>query len=131
MAPRPWTGSWTGASDNSSAVSAISAMTRGIGAASALGARGRTSHNPPVVGSSPTRPTYSYLRKRSEYLVWQGRRSRTRGQMVRWGIPAAALTIMAESLSERGPGPADRSPTLTTLAGRRTSWAAYPRLVTL
>ena len=32
MAPRPWTGSWTGASDNSSAVSAISAMTRGIGA---------------------------------------------------------------------------------------------------
>jgi hypothetical protein len=35
--------------------------------------------------------------------------------------PAAALTIMAELLSERGTGPADRSPTLTTLAGRRPS----------
>jgi hypothetical protein len=58
MASRPWTGSWTGASDNSSAVSAISAMIRGIGAASVRGARGRASHNPPVVGSSPTRPTY-------------------------------------------------------------------------
>ena len=45
--------------------------------------------------------------------------------------PAAALTIMAESLSERGTGPADRSPTLTTLAGRSPSWAAYPRLVAL
>jgi len=32
-------------------------MIRGIGAASTLGARGRTSHNPPVVGSSPTHPT--------------------------------------------------------------------------
>jgi hypothetical protein len=29
----------------------------GIRAASAHGARSRTSHNPPVVGSSPTRPT--------------------------------------------------------------------------
>ena len=29
----------------------------GIRAGSACGARGRSSHNPPVVGSSPTRPT--------------------------------------------------------------------------
>jgi hypothetical protein len=29
----------------------------GICAASAYGAQGRSSHNPPVVGSSPTRPT--------------------------------------------------------------------------
>jgi len=56
----PWTGSWTGASDNPSAASAISAITRVICAGSAPGARGRTSHNPPVVGSSSTRPTSSF-----------------------------------------------------------------------
>jgi hypothetical protein len=55
-APRTWTGSWTDAPDNPSAVSAISAITRVIGAARAHGAWGRSSHNPPVVGSSPTRP---------------------------------------------------------------------------
>ena len=33
------------------------ARLRGIRAGSAPGAPGRTSHNPPVVGSSPTRPT--------------------------------------------------------------------------
>jgi hypothetical protein len=33
------------------------ARLRGISAASALGAPGRASHNPPIVGSSPTRPT--------------------------------------------------------------------------
>jgi hypothetical protein len=58
---RPWTGSWTGAPDNPSAASAVSAITRIICAARAHGAWGRTSHNPPVVGSSPTRPT-SYAR---------------------------------------------------------------------
>ena len=52
-----WTGSWTGAPDNPSAVSAVSAMIRVVCAASAHGVRGHTSHNPPVVGSSPTRPT--------------------------------------------------------------------------
>ena len=55
--PRAWTGSWTGAPDNSSVVSAAGAMIRVIYAASTLGAWGRSSHNPPVVGSSPTRPT--------------------------------------------------------------------------
>ena len=54
---RPWTGSWTGVPDNPSAPSAISAIFRVICAASAHSARGRSSHNPPVVGSSPTRPT--------------------------------------------------------------------------
>ena len=58
MGALPWTGSWTGATDDSSAASAAGAITRAIGAASAHGARGRASHNPPVVGSSPTRPTY-------------------------------------------------------------------------
>jgi hypothetical protein len=33
----------------------------GIRAASAYGALGRSSHNPPVVGSSPTRPTSSFI----------------------------------------------------------------------
>jgi hypothetical protein len=47
---------WTGSPDNPSAASAVGAITRAIGAASAHGARGRTSHNPPVAGSSPTRP---------------------------------------------------------------------------
>jgi hypothetical protein len=46
---RSWTGSWTGASDNPSAASAVSAMIRVICAASVRGAGGRTSHNPPVV----------------------------------------------------------------------------------
>jgi hypothetical protein len=57
VGPRAWTGSWTGAPDNPSAANAVSAIIRVIGAASAHGARGRASHNPPVVGSSPTRPT--------------------------------------------------------------------------
>jgi hypothetical protein len=58
----PWTGSWTGASDNPSAASAISAMPRVICAASVCGAGGRASHNPPVVGSSPTSPTVPITR---------------------------------------------------------------------
>ena len=43
--------------DDPSVLSAISAIFRAIGAASGHGARGRASHNPPAVGSSPTRPT--------------------------------------------------------------------------
>jgi hypothetical protein len=41
------------------------AQLRGIRAGSAYGARGRTSHNPPVAGSSPTRPTrdFGYIRR--------------------------------------------------------------------
>ena len=42
---------------NPSAVSAVSAIFRVIGAASAPRASGRASHNPSGVGSSPTRPT--------------------------------------------------------------------------
>jgi hypothetical protein len=40
------------------AIGAIMARLRGIRAGSAYGARCRTSHNPPVVGSSPTRVVY-------------------------------------------------------------------------
>ena len=56
-APRPWTGSWTEPSVQTVQSGPSVARLRGIRAASAHGARGRTSHNPPVVGSSPTRPT--------------------------------------------------------------------------
>jgi len=52
-----WTGSWTGAPDNPSVVSAVSAMIRVIYAASAHGARGRAPLNPLVQGSSPWNPT--------------------------------------------------------------------------
>ena len=48
--PRAWAGSWTGLPDNPSAASAVSAMTRDIGAASASEAREHASHYPPVVG---------------------------------------------------------------------------------
>ena len=56
--------------DNPSAVSAISAITRVICAASARVALGRTSHNPPVVGSSPTRPTCDFTRSLGHYWSW-------------------------------------------------------------
>ncbi len=52
----PWTGSWTGGSNNLSAASAISAITRVIRAARAHCARGRTSHNPSVVVRAPPAP---------------------------------------------------------------------------
>ena len=50
------------------------ARLRGIRAASAHGARGRTSHNPPVVGSSPTRPTVAELNKNSKIACLARRR---------------------------------------------------------
>jgi hypothetical protein len=52
-ASRPWTGSWTGASDNPSAASAIDAMTCGIVAASVFGACGHTSCKRQASGSNP------------------------------------------------------------------------------
>jgi hypothetical protein len=51
--PSAWTGSWTGALDNPSAVSAVNAMACVICAASALGARGRTSCKRQASGSNP------------------------------------------------------------------------------
>jgi hypothetical protein len=51
--PFAWNGSWNGALDNPSAASAVSAMTSAIGAASAHGARGRTSCKRQVSGSIP------------------------------------------------------------------------------
>src|SRR5690242_2442044 len=61
-APRPWTGSWTEPSVQPVRSGPSAARLRGIPAASANDARSRTSHNPPVVGSSPTRPTHFTFR---------------------------------------------------------------------
>jgi hypothetical protein len=51
--PSAWNGSWNDAPNNPSAVGAFSAMTCAIGAASALGARGRTSCKRQVIESDP------------------------------------------------------------------------------
>ena len=68
-APRPWTGSWTEPSVQPVRSGPSAARLRGIRAVSAHGASGHTSHNQPVVGSSPTRPTYPHLKKSS---IWPG-----------------------------------------------------------
>jgi hypothetical protein len=73
MGPRAWTGSWTESPVQTVQSGASMARLRGIRAASARSARsarGRTSHNPPVVGSSPTRPTYFTLQKYSKNVRW-------------------------------------------------------------
>jgi hypothetical protein len=49
----PWTGSWTGAPDNPSVVSAVSAMIRVFCAGRTLGAWGRASCKRQVSGSNP------------------------------------------------------------------------------
>src|SRR5690242_11572642 len=56
-APRSWTGSWTEPSVPTVQSGPPVARLCGIRVDSAPGAQGHTSHNPPVVGSSPTRPT--------------------------------------------------------------------------
>ena len=65
-------GSWTEPSLQPVRSGPSAARLRGIRAASAPDAPGRSSHNPPVVGSSPTRPTGSNLFKRSKCPGWQG-----------------------------------------------------------
>jgi hypothetical protein len=67
-----WNGSWNGAPDNPSVAGAVSAMIRVICAASAHAARGRTSHNPSVVGSSPPAPpaVICYIRRCSRTGSW-------------------------------------------------------------
>jgi hypothetical protein len=50
---RPWNGSWNGAPGNPSTTGAMSAITRAIGAARALSARGRTYGKEKVYGSIP------------------------------------------------------------------------------
>jgi hypothetical protein len=53
-----WTGAWTGAPGNPSAMCAFVALTRGVSAGQACVANERASHNPPVLGSSPSRPSH-------------------------------------------------------------------------
>jgi hypothetical protein len=52
-----WTASWTELSVQTVRSGPPAARLHGIRAGSAYDAPGRTSHNPPAVGSSPTRPT--------------------------------------------------------------------------
>ena len=59
-APRPWNGLWDDAQNNPSAASAVSAIACVIGAASACAACEHTSHKPPVVNLSLTRPGTAY-----------------------------------------------------------------------
>jgi hypothetical protein len=56
----PWTGSWTESPVQTVQSEPSAARSRGIYAASASRVAGHASHNPPVVGSSPTRPTRSF-----------------------------------------------------------------------
>ena len=55
-----WTGSWTEPSAQPVQLALSAARLGGIRAGSAPGAPGRASHNPPVVGSSPIRPTCGF-----------------------------------------------------------------------
>src|ERR1700730_9413706 len=76
-APRPWTGSWTEPSVQPVRSGPSAARLRSIRAASAPGARGRSSHNPPVVSSSPTRPTSGFDtrgRRAVDRIVYRCRR---------------------------------------------------------
>src|SRR5207253_2510174 len=57
--PRPWTGPSVQTVQSGPSVARL----RGIRAASAHDAWGRSSHNPPVVGSSPTRLTCGFTRR--------------------------------------------------------------------
>ena len=68
-----------GSRDNPSVVSAVSAMFSVIGAASGHRGRGRASHNPPVVGSSPTRPTRNYTGCLVDGVEWCQRRLEREG----------------------------------------------------
>jgi hypothetical protein len=63
-----WTGSWTEPSVQTVQSGPPAAQIRSVRADSALGAPGRTSHNPPVVGSSPTRPTSGFTRSRPDVI---------------------------------------------------------------
>jgi len=58
----PWTGSWTEPSVQTVRSGPSAARLCVIRAGSADDAPGRASHNPPVVGSSPTRPTSGFIR---------------------------------------------------------------------
>ena len=116
-APRPWTGSWTEPSVQPVRSGPSAARLRGIRAASACDARGRTSHNPPVVGSSPTRPTSWFdtrARRAVDRIVYRCRREpyqtvgRIRSHRVTLGWSLARQDLRWETRAPAGrSGPAD------------------------
>jgi hypothetical protein len=70
-------GSWTESLVQAVQSEPLVARPRGISAGSAPGAPGRASHNPPVVGSSPTRPTSGFDtrgRRAVDRIVYRCRR---------------------------------------------------------
>ena len=58
----PWTGTWTGVREIPALSVRSRAAARGIVAGRVRAAAERASHNPPAVGSSPTRPTCGFTR---------------------------------------------------------------------
>jgi hypothetical protein len=70
-----WTGSWTGARRTPSAACAFVALARGIVAGQARVADECASHNLPVAGSSPARPTCGLIRfsaRAADRCRWSG-----------------------------------------------------------
>ena len=71
----PWTGSWSGSPDNPNAASAVRAMARAIGAASAHAAGACASRNAPLAGFRPAiapfRPRTGALRSCQSLLGYE------------------------------------------------------------
>ena len=116
-----WTGSWTEPSVQTVQLGPSAARLRGIRAASAYDALGRSSHNPPVVGSSPTRPTACHLNKGSRNPSWQGSPLRQTG--------ACRLPVLPGSrrgrheVSRRGVRPWRRG-----VRRQQRAWSASPKV---
>jgi len=77
------------------------AQLRGIRAGSAYDARGRSSHNPPVVGSSPTRPTSSF-NTLYRFRTRCGLVSCDSALSARWG--EIAVRVGPSAVFDHGPG---------------------------
>ncbi len=113
-------GSWTGAPDNPSAASAIGAMTRVIGAASAHGVRGRTSCKRQVSGSNPLTGSRSGNLAPGEELPSITELSALQG--IGTGVIRRALeTLAADGLiiARRGQTPIVAGTPASTLLGAR------------
>src|SRR5437763_13406379 len=100
-APWSWTGSWTELSVPTVRSGPWAARLRGIRAGSAGDAPGRTSHNPPVVGSSPTRPTSPLLSTSSGMTRHRAYQAQLSGQPIgeTFSRATAFLLLAAEGSS--------------------------------
>jgi hypothetical protein len=105
--PSAWNGLWNGALDNPSAASAVSAMTCAIGAASAHGARGRTSCKRQVSGSIPLTGSQVSGGKYPLCVSVRGTSGSGRGCLAALQLPSR--TVAAESVcgSQESPSGAD------------------------